>query len=78
MNNIFKYIGLGIGVVESVTAFIALLAPKKPVTGPQVAGAAEPAIDAIESAFNITIPPELIADVSNAAATAIDKYVFKA
>ena len=74
--NIFKYIDLGIGVVESVTAFIALLAPKKSVTGIQVAGAAQPAISAIQGAFGVIIPPALITDVSNAAADAIDKYIF--
>ena len=75
MGNILKYISLGIGVVESVAGFVALIALKKPVTVAEVAAAAQPAISSIQSAFNITIPPALITDVSNAAAAALDKYV---
>jgi hypothetical protein len=74
--NIFKYISLAFGIVESVTAFTQLIAARKSVTGAQVAAAAGPAIDAIQSTFNVQVPEALVTDVSQSAADAIDKYVF--
>ena len=73
--NIFKYISLAFGIVESVTAFVSLIAARKSVTGAQVSAAAGPGIDAIQSTFNVQIPQALVHDVSTAAAAAIDKYV---
>jgi len=78
MLNILKYLDLGLSVLESVTAFQALIAAKQKVTGAQVQAAAQPAISGIETAFGVTIPAGLVSDICDAAATAIDKYVFSA
>jgi hypothetical protein len=73
--NIFKYIEFGITGIETVTAFIALLAPKQAVTGPQIVATVSPMISAIQATFNVTIPANLVTDVAQAAADAINKYV---
>ena len=73
--NIFKYIEFGITGIETVTAFIALLAPKYTVTGPQIVATVSPMISAIQATFNVTIPANLVTDVAQRAADAINKYV---
>lgn len=76
--NILKYIEFGVVAVETVTSFIALLAPKKSLTGAQIVAAITPMVSAIQSTFGMTLPTALVADIAQAAADAIDKYVINA
>jgi hypothetical protein len=74
--NFLKYIELGTVGYETVTAFIALIAAKHDLTGVQITETVLPLVNTIQVTFNVTIPHALVADVANATATAINKYVF--
>jgi hypothetical protein len=74
--NFLKYIELGTIGYETITTFIALIAAKHDLTGAQVTETILPLINTIQVTFNVTIPHQLVVDVSGAAATAINKYVF--
>ena len=72
--NILKYLTLGITVSETVLALISLLATS-PVSGAAIVSVVQPAISAVETTFpNVKIPPQLVSDVANAAADAINTY----
>ena len=73
---ILKYIELGITGYETVIAFMALIAAKQALTGAVIVATVSPLVITIQLSFNVSIPTALVADVSAAAADAINKYVF--
>jgi hypothetical protein len=75
--NFLKYLDLGLVGFETVTTFMGLIAAKQQLTGPVIVSAVTPLVVSIQSTFNVTIPAPLISDVSQSAADAINRYVFK-
>lgn len=75
--NFFKYIELGVSGAEVVAAFVALIAAKQQLTGPEVIATVQPLIMTLQSGFNVNLPTALVTDIAAATADAVNKYVFK-
>lgn len=77
MSKILQYISLGFDIGTSVEAVIALVKAKQQLTGAQIQAAVAPALSGVESTFSVTIPDAVVADIADAAADAINKFVTK-
>ena len=72
--SVFGYINLGTAIVSAVGNIQHTLADPSPVTGAILAAEVQPSVDALMSIFpKIKIPADLVLEICNASALAINK-----
>jgi hypothetical protein len=78
MNNVFTYLNLAMSIGEVVTTFTGMIHARKALLGSQIRTAIAPFLAALTTVFpTISLPQQLVVDITNVAAGAINKYVFK-
>jgi hypothetical protein len=78
MVNIFKYVSLAIDIGAAVASVTALVHAHKKITGHEISAAVDPAVSALKAVWpeaSKFLPPELVADVAQTTADALNKYV---
>lgn len=74
MNNILNYFGLAAAVLSSVSALQAAF-HQPTVSGAAIAGAAQPVLMTLPSVLpHLTIPAQLVTEVSEAVAETVNTY----
>jgi hypothetical protein len=77
-SNIFAYLELATGAVSVIGTIQHLVAGSAPLTGAELVATVQPIIQGIQQIFpKITIPMDLVTDIANGAADAINNYYKK-
>lgn len=77
MNNVFNYLNLAMSIGEVVTTLTGLIHAKKPLLGSNIRTAIAPFLAALPGVFpSVSLPAQLVIDITNVAAGAVNKYVF--
>ena len=77
--NIFAYLELATGAISVVGTIQHLVAGSAALTGAELVSTIQPILSGIQTIFpKITIPMDLVMDVANGAADAINRYYKKA
>jgi len=77
MTKIFQYFGLALAVLEAISGIQAAIT-STPVNGTSIETAIQPVLDSITSLLShVNLPAQLVTDVCNAAADAINAFYKK-
>jgi hypothetical protein len=77
-SNIFAYLELATGAVSVIGTIQHLVAGSAPLTGAELVATVQPIIQGIQPIVpKITIPMDLVTDIANGAADAINNYYKK-